>query len=141
MNLIKYGLITICSLLPLVSVAIDLREGDVYQGEVLIGKYPGKSCFLTVDKDVSTNSDHHYSITFRDSASESRHFKARPYDGYLTAKTSVYQKKTTTGNIVRKKNSRESLHINFLKTQSLDSALILDDEKIVSNCVGLRLVR
>ncbi len=118
--------------------SLDLREGDLYRGKILIGKHPNEACQLKVVKEIISSTDRYFNVVmFKKNIEDGRGFQARQYDGYLTAIGSTYLVKNSEGKVTRVKNKKESLHINFIKNQSLDSALILNDESVIVNCVGL----
>ncbi|MEK6773136.1 MAG: hypothetical protein AABY64_04280 [Bdellovibrionota bacterium] len=118
--------------------SLDLREGELYRGKILIGKHPNEACQLKVVKEIISSTDRYFSIVmFKKNIYDGRGFQARQYDGFLTGIGSIYHVKNSEGKVTRVRNKKESLHINFQKNQSLDSALILNEESLIVNCVGL----
>lgn len=153
----SFKLAFVSLLFPLVSQAVDLRQGDIYRGEILIGDKHnrGRSCLVQINEAISTNSDQYYNIIvklYNDrhlivnsknslQINGGRSFKARLYSNYLEAKGSAYNvsnPETQDLKIVRA--PLHSLHINFLNQKPF-SALILSGQNIIANCVNLRLER
>ncbi len=149
-----FKLTFISLLLPLVSHAVDLRQVNIYRGQIHLyhlgntQKHIGNGCLVKIKENISDTSDQYYDVTVKSDddknakglrINEGRNFKALLYNNYLEGRGSSYNVQVQGTQTYRAVQApKHTLHINFLN-QVPFSALILEGEKVIVNCANLRL--
>ena len=151
MNFFKLTFVAL--LLPLVSRAVDLRQGDKYRGEIFIGENPKKGCLVEVVSidPMYTINVKLYDDRYRPNAqpknsknpglriSGGRTFKGYVYYSSLTAKGSIFQVFQPETQSYKRMRNDNQLELNFNEKQAPLRALIFDGQRVVANCHNLKL--